>query len=303
MINSVDFLPAATGLWLMVSSGKFHLRITISSLMLWFFLHWHYMGLPPLTGLSGPVILFAYIILLITPQTYRAISNPVCSLILLSATPGLVNHPPRTGTALPGSWLIAHVVPTIAGIALLAVAFLRGVHLLLKADMPFKAFGLAGAATAGAWFGALAGRAVWLATGQPQVLTWAGAVAGSMGVSLTLTVFLAARGRGKFIDSEAIRSGQSIEKCIFAGWFLYGLGGIVIGAAWASGAWGRAWSWDPKETLALATFIYYAICLVLLKIWNSAKPEWAATVAVAGFVLTTATWFGVNLLTATHHSY
>ncbi|MDP3183055.1 MAG: c-type cytochrome biogenesis protein CcsB, partial [Desulfobaccales bacterium] len=37
--------------------------------------------------------------------------------------------------------------------------------------------------------------------------------------------------------------------------------GILTGAVWAESAWGRYWSWDPKETWSLITWLIYATLL------------------------------------------
>ena len=39
--------------------------------------------------------------------------------------------------------------------------------------------------------------------------------------------------------------------------------GIFLGAIWANVSWGSYWSWDPKETWSLITWIIYAIYLHL----------------------------------------
>jgi ABC-type transport system involved in cytochrome c biogenesis permease subunit len=50
--------------------------------------------------------------------------------------------------------------------------------------------------------------------------------------------------------------------------------GIISGAVWANEAWGAYWSWDPKETWALITWLVFAIYLHsrLLKGWQGQKP-------------------------------
>ena len=77
---------------------------------------------------------------------------------------------------------------------------------------------------------------------------------------------------------------------------------IVTGAIWAEQAWGSYWSWDPKETWALITWIIYAIYLHLrlVKKWYG-KP--AALFAVIGFICVIFTYIGVNLFLPGIHSY
>jgi len=77
---------------------------------------------------------------------------------------------------------------------------------------------------------------------------------------------------------------------------------IVLGAIWAEQAWGSYWSWDPKETWALITWIVYAAYLHLYRQrgW-SGKP--AYLIVIAGFAFVVFTFFGVNYLMSGMHSY
>lgn len=77
---------------------------------------------------------------------------------------------------------------------------------------------------------------------------------------------------------------------------------IVLGAIWAEQAWGRYWSWDPKETWALVTWIIYALYFHLRrqKSWQGRK---ANMLVVGGFVLVLFTFFGVNFILSGLHSY
>ena len=77
---------------------------------------------------------------------------------------------------------------------------------------------------------------------------------------------------------------------------------ILTGAIWAEQAWGSYWSWDPKETWSLVTWIIYAVYLHLrlLRGWKG-KP--AAWFAVIGFVCVIFTYIGVNTFLPGIHSY
>jgi cytochrome c-type biogenesis protein CcsB len=78
--------------------------------------------------------------------------------------------------------------------------------------------------------------------------------------------------------------------------------GILSGAVWANEAWGSYWSWDPKETWALLTWLVFAIYLHtrLNKGWQGKKP---ALIASLGFVSVWVCYLGVNLLGEGLHSY
>lgn len=78
--------------------------------------------------------------------------------------------------------------------------------------------------------------------------------------------------------------------------------GILSGAVWANEAWGSYWSWDPKETWALLTWLVFAIYLHtrLTKGWEGQKP---ALIASLGFITVWICFLGVNLIGEGLHSY
>jgi len=78
--------------------------------------------------------------------------------------------------------------------------------------------------------------------------------------------------------------------------------GIISGAVWANEAWGSYWSWDPKETWALITWLVFAIYLHsrLLKGWQGEK---AAALGSCGFFVIWICYLGVNFLGKGLHSY
>jgi len=78
--------------------------------------------------------------------------------------------------------------------------------------------------------------------------------------------------------------------------------GIIAGGVWANEAWGTYWSWDPKETWALITWLVFAAYLHarITKGWQGRRP---AILAAAGFVVVWVCYLGVNLLGKGLHSY
>ena len=78
--------------------------------------------------------------------------------------------------------------------------------------------------------------------------------------------------------------------------------GIISGAVWANEAWGSYWSWDPKETWALITWLVFASYLHsrLTKSWSGKKP---AILASIGFFIVWICYLGVNFLGQGLHSY
>lgn len=78
--------------------------------------------------------------------------------------------------------------------------------------------------------------------------------------------------------------------------------GIIAGAVWANEAWGSYWSWDPKETWALITWLVFAAYLHtrITKSWQGKGP---AVLASLGFVVVWICYLGVNFLGKGLHSY
>ncbi len=78
--------------------------------------------------------------------------------------------------------------------------------------------------------------------------------------------------------------------------------GIITGAIWANYAWGTYWSWDPKETWSLITWIVYAI-LLHTRYTGKFVGQKMAYVSIMGFIAVVFTYWGVNYLLAGLHSY
>ncbi|MEN9227653.1 MAG: c-type cytochrome biogenesis protein CcsB [Gloeomargarita sp. GMQP_bins_5] len=78
--------------------------------------------------------------------------------------------------------------------------------------------------------------------------------------------------------------------------------GIISGAVWANEAWGAPWSWDPKETWALITWLVYAAYLHarITRGWQGRRP---AVLATVGFAVVWVCYLGVNVLGKGLHSY
>ena len=78
--------------------------------------------------------------------------------------------------------------------------------------------------------------------------------------------------------------------------------GIIAGGVWANEAWGSYWSWDPKETWALITWLVFAAYLHsrITRGWQGRRP---AILAASGFVVVWICYLGVNLLGKGLHSY
>ena len=75
--------------------------------------------------------------------------------------------------------------------------------------------------------------------------------------------------------------------------------GIITGSVWAHSAWGTYWSWDPKETWSLITWLVYAAVIHsrMVRGWKGKKISF---LSIAGFLCVLFTYFGVNYLAGLH---
>mgnify|MGYP001794099328 CR=1 FL=1 len=113
-------------------------------------------------------------------------------------------------------------------------------------------------------------------------------------------------------DSVSSKKSSSKEKLLFNldiwSYRTIGLGhialtlGILAGAVWANESWGSYWSWDPKETWSLITWLVFTAYLHarLVNNWKGAKT---AIIGSVGFVSIWISYLGVNFLANGLHSY
>lgn len=103
-------------------------------------------------------------------------------------------------------------------------------------------------------------------------------------------------------DEKLLRQSDNLSYKLICFGFLMLSVVIFSGCIWAEQAWSTFWSWDPKETWALITWIVYAIYLHqrLRMKWRGKKMAWMAVLA---FIFVMFTFVGVNTLMKGLHSY
>jgi len=114
---------------------------------------------------------------------------------------------------------------------------------------------------------------------------------------ITSLMYLSAR------DPEKKDKMDSVSyRAVAFGFPLFTLGGLVFGMVWAQKAWGRYWSWDPKEVWSLITWFVFALYLHtrIVMGWKGKRSAW---IAILGFLAALFTYFGVNYLLSGLHSY
>jgi cytochrome c-type biogenesis protein CcsB len=89
-------------------------------------------------------------------------------------------------------------------------------------------------------------------------------------------------------------------KALTFGWPLFTLG-MITGSIWANSAWGSYWSWDPKETWSLITWVIYLVLLHLRTIgW---RGRIMAFLSIVGFLFVLISFFVVSRIEMGKHSF
>ncbi len=121
-----------------------------------------------------------------------------------------------------------------------------------------------------------------------------------------LTQNLGARSAaGSAASAGQVQIGKALAKMVygivcFA--TLFSFTGTVLGGIWADQSWGRFWGWDPKENGALLIVLWNAI--ILHARWGGMiRERGLMNMAVFGNIITSFSWFGVNMLGIGLHSY
>lgn len=260
-------------------------------------LRWLNFGYFPLSNLYESLFFLAWGITFITIVVENrsrmtfigSISTPIALFVTGFASlslPETMQAPAPLVPALKSNWLMMHVTVMMLSYASLIIGSLLGIFFLILAKG--KKFQLQGSS-----YGqsindtTLSDMAFYKTdTSDTYLLTEQSAVkAPIMDERLTLL---------ESIDNLSYRT-------ISFGFPLLTIG-IIAGAVWANEAWGSYWSWDPKETWALITWLVFASYLHarLTKDWQGEKP---AIIASLGFVVVWICYLGVNFLGKGLHTY
>lgn len=107
------------------------------------------------------------------------------------------------------------------------------------------------------------------------------------------------RGAGGELRSETLER-VSYGLIVFA--FPIWTFAVIAGAVWAEAAWGRYWGWDPKETWAFITWVFYAAYLHAQSTagWRGGRAAWFSLFGYAAFLFN---FVGVNIWIPGLHSY
>lgn len=77
--------------------------------------------------------------------------------------------------------------------------------------------------------------------------------------------------------------------------------GMLLGSLWAKEAWGNYWSWDPKETWAVITWMGYLL-YIHLRLFRKTKRNILYAILIFSFLALQMCWYGVNYLPSAQQS-
>ncbi|MBI4314153.1 MAG: cytochrome c biogenesis protein CcsA [Candidatus Omnitrophica bacterium] len=209
----------------------------------------------------------------------------------------LAGRPPVTNLYESMLWLVV-VMAALAGIlersskrgyVVLAASVMGMITLLLADQLPFEP-GINPIV-------AVLRSSLWLTIHVLTIVASYGALALAAGVAhLACGMFLAGRPGGALAQVY-----QLMYRVIQVAVILLAAG-IMLGALWANASWGRYWGWDPKETWALITLLWYVAVL------HGRYAGWIRGIGfpvatIGGFLLLLMTYYGVNYFLVGLHSY
>ena len=140
---------------------------------------------------------------------------------------------------------------------------------------------------------------IWLATHVVAITTGYSAMflAGMLAIIYIL--------RGVFTPSLKKQTADSLSRMTYGVVCfatLFSFVGTVLGGIWADQSWGRFWGWDPKENGAVLIVLWCAI--ILHARWGGfIRQRGLMIMAIFGNIVTSFSWFGVNMLGVGLHSY
>ena len=126
---------------------------------------------------------------------------------------------------------------------------------------------------------------------------------GALGISfITALLFLGGWMRSGKNPGETMLGFEKLSYKIVAFGFPFLTLGLVTGAVWANKAWGTYWSWDPKETWSLITWLIYLgylhlpLALPRMNIDKAKIPLIQSTCLVMAFLAVVFTYLGLAYL-------
>ncbi len=209
----------------------------------------------------------------------------------------LANRPPVSNLYESMLWLACVLVvlalgferATRLGYAALAAAVMGGITLVLADQLPFEP-GIHPVI-------AVLRSPLWLTIHVLTIVASYAALTLATGVAhVAAGLYLARRPAAALANAL-----QLLYRIIQIGVILLAAG-VMLGALWANASWGRYWGWDPKETWALITLLWF-IAILHGRFAGWIRGVGLAVATIGGFLLLLMTYYGVNYFLVGLHSY
>lgn len=287
----------------------------------------------PFTNLYESLVFFVWCLILgyliiefkFKNRSFGAFVTPVAGLVLafIDLT-GISKEIQPLVPALKSNWLLAHVTMSFISYAAFSLSFSTGLmYLIITTEKRNEAAYIFWTATFGIFVAVLLAMGLDVLTFKVMVkpeifiksylfkssfLNPSSAVKLISWIAAAAIIFIIWR-YGVILKPIIEKFNMTPEildeityKSIAVGFPIFTLGGLIFGAIWADQAWGKYWTWDPKETWSLITWFIYAFYLHgrMIRGWRGKK---VAIVAVIGFSAVMFTYLGVNLLLSGLHAY
>lgn len=262
-------------------------------------LRWLNFGYFPLSNLYESLFFLAWGITFITiivenrsrMNFVGSISTPIALFVVGFASlslPETMQAPAPLVPALKSNWLMMHVTVMMLSYASLIIGSLLSIFFLILAKNKNQEFKLQGSS-----YGQLLPK-------QPAIQGTAFYKTESADTYLLVGSLQQEKNEGTRLSLLESIDNLSYRTISF-GFPLLTIG-LISGAVWANEAWGSYWSWDPKETWALITWLVFAAYLHtrITKDWQGEKP---AIIASFGFIVVWICYLGVNFLGKGLHTY
>lgn len=243
--------------------------------------YWAYAGRPPLATLAETRLWYAFFLFLCGLLVYArcpfrwlpAFVTVLSGIFLAAGIFRIGPHGQELMPVLKSFWFVPHVIAYIFAYGLSGIAFLLALYAL-----------------------ACGGKGRRLAPERPERPENGKNAARKTEKGQKGCFLEKSERRSRLMD----RLMEKIDELTLAGaGFL--TAGLCMGAIWAKQAWGYFWTWDPKETWALATLLCYALYIGARKSAAripalGGKPS--LVIQIAGFACLQLCWYGVHYLNA-----
>lgn len=236
-----------------------------------------YAGYPPLSNLfeslifmiAGILVIFAVLQVTLKPRFLGVAAAPLVTLLIgfASILPAHLKNAHPLMPALQSYWLKIHVSLMMLSYSAFMLAFTAAIVYLV----------------------------LYYTKGRKPADPSGGSEDGMLALEGGLAL-----GEGK-VASQLLFFDDLVYRLILFGFPVLAFG-IITGGVWANHAWGTYWSWDPKETWSLITWLVYAgyLHVRFTKDWRGARASW---MAIVGFISVMVTYLGVNYLAQGLHTY